>query len=144
MATSTYCGNAVAETSPPQPPLPSSFRQPYAWTGPSTSTCSHPTGTATARPSTCIWTYAMTTTSEAGPRGDVAGRREAAGRKRRGRAWQMKMAPHPGVNDYCAVSGGGRQKWLQKKGPSTRGERDSAPGVRLIRCVFVITCKYTM
>lgn len=39
--------------------------QPFAWTGPSTNMCSPLMATATEKPSTCIWTYAMTTTSEA-------------------------------------------------------------------------------
>ena len=35
-----------------------------AWTEPSTSTCSRPMETVTAKPSTCIWIYVTTTTSE--------------------------------------------------------------------------------
>lgn len=40
------------------------FLQLYVWTGPSISTCSHQTETATEKRLMCIWTYVTMTTSE--------------------------------------------------------------------------------
>lgn len=51
----------------------SPLRQPYVWTGPSTSTCSRLMETATGKPSMCIWIYVMMMTSEASCN-DITGR----------------------------------------------------------------------
>lgn len=112
-------------------PSHSLFRQPSAWTGPSTSTSSHPTGTATERPSTSTWTYATMTTSEGGA--------SAGDARQRGRGAMSEKR----LRGFYWLS---RRVWRQMAGVAGEGgagaaprERDSALGLG-----FVVTCAYTM
>lgn len=110
----------------------SPLRQPYVWTGPSTSTCSRLMETATGKPSMCIWIYVMMMTSEASCN-DITGRVKTRGPggnnedKRDKWKWPELM--------IIALFWRQMAKWLQTESRRCAERQRLSAGVCLILCV---------